>query len=110
MRVIQVPISDTLCPLKNKRKFRLLRALPIPGLGVSVCIGRLGAQFGDRHSCTPDGTDEAGACRWGHAMAPSANKREPLRASDWLRLIVPLVLVAAFILIAWKLGYFSLKD
>jgi uncharacterized membrane protein YdjX (TVP38/TMEM64 family) len=37
-------------------------------------------------------------------------KHEPLRASDWARLIVPVLLIAAFIVTAWKLGYFNLKD
>jgi uncharacterized membrane protein YdjX (TVP38/TMEM64 family) len=33
-----------------------------------------------------------------------------MRASDWARLIVPVVLIAGFIITAWKLGYFNLKD
>ena len=39
-----------------------------------------------------------------------ARKREKPRASDWLRLVAPTVLVAALVIIAWRLGYFSLKE
>ncbi|HXT17966.1 MAG TPA: VTT domain-containing protein [Gemmatimonadaceae bacterium] len=33
-----------------------------------------------------------------------------MRPSDWARLLVPLLLIAAFLVAAWKLGYFNLKD
>lgn len=36
--------------------------------------------------------------------------RQPLRASDWARFIVPVVLIAAFIVVAWRAGYFNLKN
>lgn len=35
---------------------------------------------------------------------------EPLRASDWARLIVPVLLIAAFVIVAWRAGYFNLKN
>jgi uncharacterized membrane protein YdjX (TVP38/TMEM64 family) len=41
---------------------------------------------------------------------PRSTKRQPLRPSDWARLIVPVLLIAAFIVAAWKLGYFDLKN
>jgi uncharacterized membrane protein YdjX (TVP38/TMEM64 family) len=41
---------------------------------------------------------------------PTRTKREPMRPSDWARLVVPLLLIAAFLFTAWKLGYFSLKN
>jgi uncharacterized membrane protein YdjX (TVP38/TMEM64 family) len=36
--------------------------------------------------------------------------REPLRASDWARIIVPVLLIAAFLVVAWRAGYFNLKN
>ena len=33
-----------------------------------------------------------------------------LRPSDWLRLILPVLLIAALIVTAWRLGYFNLKN
>lgn len=36
-------------------------------------------------------------------------KAEPLRVSDWARLIVPVLLIAGFLVVAWKAGYFNLK-
>ncbi|HSQ29906.1 MAG TPA: VTT domain-containing protein [Gemmatimonadaceae bacterium] len=38
--------------------------------------------------------------------------REPERpkASDWVRLVVPTVLLVALVVVAWRMGYFSLKD
>jgi len=33
-----------------------------------------------------------------------------LRRSDWLRLALPVVLIAALIVTAWRLGYFNLKN
>lgn len=38
-----------------------------------------------------------------------ARYREKPRPSDWLRLAAPAVLVAALVVVAWRLGYFSLK-
>jgi uncharacterized membrane protein YdjX (TVP38/TMEM64 family) len=43
-------------------------------------------------------------------MASASSTREPLRTSDWLRLGIPVLLVAAFLIAAWKLGYFSLEQ
>ena len=37
-------------------------------------------------------------------------KRQKLTAGDWVRLIVPILLVAAFVVSAWKLGYFNLEN
>lgn len=34
----------------------------------------------------------------------------PATLGDWLRIIVPTCFVAAFIVVAWRLGYFNLKD
>lgn len=39
-----------------------------------------------------------------------ARKREQPKASDWLRLIVPTLLLAALVVVAWRLGYFKLKN
>jgi len=33
-----------------------------------------------------------------------------LRSSDWLRLALPILLIAALIITAWRLGYFNLKN
>src|SRR4051812_9551082 len=33
----------------------------------------------------------------------------PPRARDWLRIAIPVLLVAGFIAVAWKMGYFDLK-
>jgi len=38
------------------------------------------------------------------------SQREALHWTDWLRLIIPVLLIAAFIIVAWKAGYFNLKD
>lgn len=38
-----------------------------------------------------------------------ARRQEKPRPSDWLRLIAPTVTVAALVVVAWRLGYFSLK-
>jgi uncharacterized membrane protein YdjX (TVP38/TMEM64 family) len=45
-----------------------------------------------------------------HERPESRERREPLRASDWARLVVPVLLIAAFIVVAWKAGYFNLKN
>jgi uncharacterized membrane protein YdjX (TVP38/TMEM64 family) len=37
-------------------------------------------------------------------------RRQPLRVSDWLRLVIPVVIIAAFMLVAWRLGYFRLEN
>jgi uncharacterized membrane protein YdjX (TVP38/TMEM64 family) len=37
----------------------------------------------------------------------SVRRPEPLRPADWLRLALPLLLVAILVLIAWKLRYFE---
>lgn len=34
----------------------------------------------------------------------------PATKSDWARILVPTVLVVVFIVLAWRLGYFNLKD
>jgi uncharacterized membrane protein YdjX (TVP38/TMEM64 family) len=36
--------------------------------------------------------------------------RESPTAGDWIRLAAPIVVVAAFLLVAWRTGYFDLKD
>ena len=43
----------------------------------------------------------------GHAHS---EKHEPLRVTDWIRVGLPLVLLAAFIILAWRHGYFDLKN
>jgi uncharacterized membrane protein YdjX (TVP38/TMEM64 family) len=35
---------------------------------------------------------------------------EKPRPSDWVRLVVPTALLVALVVVAWRLGYFSLKD
>lgn len=40
-------------------------------------------------------------------LSNSIRQTEPLRLSDWLRLALPLLLVAALALIAWKLHFFD---
>ena len=39
-----------------------------------------------------------------------ARHPERPRPTDWLRLVAPTVLVAALVVVAWRLGYFSLKN
>jgi len=34
----------------------------------------------------------------------------PATLADWLRIIIPTCFVAVFIVVAWRLGYFSLRD
>lgn len=42
--------------------------------------------------------------------SPLKSKREPLSWADWLRLLIPVVVIVAFIVFAWKAGYFDLED
>ena len=45
-----------------------------------------------------------------HVPSPRGRrKREKPRASDWLRVILPVVVIAALLVVAWKLGYFALE-
>ena len=39
-----------------------------------------------------------------------ARRREQPRASDWLRLVAPTLLLATLVVVAWRLGYFELKN
>ena len=39
-----------------------------------------------------------------------ARDREEPSASDWLRLVAPTLLLAALVVVAWRLGYFKLKN
>jgi uncharacterized membrane protein YdjX (TVP38/TMEM64 family) len=45
--------------------------------------------------------------RGGVPASNSARQPEPLRPTDWLRLALPFLLLAALALIAWKLRYFE---
>ena len=52
-----------------------------------------------------------------HASPPASHdenkhhkKHEPARPTDWLRVALPLLAVAVFVIIAWRHGYFDLKD
>jgi len=47
----------------------------------------------------PDGTERE-----------KAHHHEPARATDWLRVALPVVAVVIFVLVAWRHGYFNLKD
>lgn len=44
-------------------------------------------------------------------MPASRARRKPEkpRAADWLRVVIPVLLVAALLVVAWRLGYFALQ-
>lgn len=42
--------------------------------------------------------------------APGPSDEHGLRASDWLRIALPVVFIAALVITAWRLGYFNLKN
>ena len=50
------------------------------------------------------------------SATPDATKREeehhhePARPSDWVRVALPVVAVIIFVVVAWRHGYFNLKD
>src|SRR4051812_38647322 len=37
-------------------------------------------------------------------------EHEPARPTDWLRVALPIIAVAVFVILAWRHGYFDLKD
>ena len=39
-----------------------------------------------------------------------ARRQEEPRLADWLRLVVPTLLLASLVVVAWRLGYFQLKN
>lgn len=39
-----------------------------------------------------------------------SRREEQPRASDWVRLVAPTLLLVGLVVVAWRLGYFSLKD
>ncbi len=41
--------------------------------------------------------------------SPPQDEPEKLRFSDWVRLAIPVLVVAALVVVAWRLGYFDLK-
>ena len=43
-------------------------------------------------------------------MPRGENTRERPRPSDWLRLAIPILLIAGLLIAAWKLGYFALGN
>ena len=46
----------------------------------------------------------------GDAQREEAHHPEPARASDWVRVALPLIAVVIFVVVAWRHGYFNLKD
>jgi len=44
------------------------------------------------------------------SVAKTAAPRRRATLGDWLRLVVPIVLLAGLVLAAWQLGYFDLKE
>ena len=50
-------------------------------------------------SATPDG-----------AKREQEHHHEPARPSDWVRLALPVIAVAIFVVVAWRHGYFDLKN
>jgi uncharacterized membrane protein YdjX (TVP38/TMEM64 family) len=42
--------------------------------------------------------------------AAGREHHEPARPTDWIRVVLPLVAVAVFVVIAWRHGYFDLKN
>src|SRR5512143_4032910 len=39
-----------------------------------------------------------------------SRREEKPRASDWVRLVAPTLLLVGLVVVAWRFGYFSLKD
>jgi uncharacterized membrane protein YdjX (TVP38/TMEM64 family) len=44
------------------------------------------------------------------AKPDEEHHHEPARPSDWVRVALPLIAVVIFVVVAWKHGYFNLKD
>jgi uncharacterized membrane protein YdjX (TVP38/TMEM64 family) len=42
--------------------------------------------------------------------SPHEHEREPARPTDWVRIALPIVAVAIFVILAWRHGYFDLKN
>jgi uncharacterized membrane protein YdjX (TVP38/TMEM64 family) len=42
--------------------------------------------------------------------APNATTREAARPTDWVRVSLPVIAVAVFVVLAWRHGYFDLKN
>jgi uncharacterized membrane protein YdjX (TVP38/TMEM64 family) len=45
-----------------------------------------------------------------HKRSPHEEEHEPARPTDWLRVALPIIAVAIFVILAWRHGYFDLKD
>lgn len=46
----------------------------------------------------------------GDPQRAEAHHHEPARPSDWVRVALPLIGVVIFVVVAWRHGYFNLKD